>query len=87
MTDLKLSGDVLSCSIEIIIIRYGLQGWQIDNKLKELVDGLSSLNSFDTFLWMKKWEEHSLFVVILLSGGYDWVEHRWIFSENIQLLP
>ena len=54
MTYLILSRDILSSSIEITVVSYGIKWRHIDKNGKKLVDRLPSLLSLNSFMRMKK---------------------------------
>ena len=53
VTNLVLPGYILSRSIEVAIVGYGVESRHVDKILQKLVDGLSSLLSFYAFLGME----------------------------------
>ena len=87
MANLVLPGYVLSRSIEITVVSYGVESRHVDQILQKLVDGLSSLLSFYAFLGMEHREEQTLLVVVLLPGRNERIKQLRIFPESIQLLP
>ena len=87
VTNLVLSGYILGCSIEVAIVGYGVESRHVDQTLKKLVDGLSSLLCFYAFLGVEHREEQTLFVVVLFPGRNERIKQLRIFPESIQLLP